>query len=272
MERPSRRVWTDELLDGSGCALTGFGGRPKVVACMMDPLTEPPMIRDSDKPTNLRSRFGKFHKRSDLHLARKAWHLIMVSIMALGYIYLPSAFCAWILGVACVTFVSLDFLRQRYEALNRKLVRLFALFIRDHELHKWAGTSYLLVGVSLSMIFFDYGITLLSLLFLAVADPTASYFGIRYGTRKIVGPKSLEGALASFVVCTLITYVFCLKTGVFLDLLIPVSLLAGIAGSLSELIPVGKLDDNLTFPVLSSVMIWLLFNVMNLVSAYPAHW
>ncbi len=49
------------------------------------------------------------------------------------------------------------------------------------------------------------------------------------------------------------------------------SLLAGVAGSLSELVPIGKLDDNLTFPVLSSVLIWILFNVMNLLSAYPAN-
>lgn len=239
---------------------------------MMDPITEPRMMREAPPPTPARSRLGKFHKRSDLHLARKAWHLTMVSAMAASYIYLPTAVSAWILGVACVTFVSLDFLRQRYEALNKKLVRLFALFIRDHELHKWAGTSYLLVGVSISMIFFDYGITLLSLLFLAVADPTASYFGIRFGKRKIFGPKSLEGALASFVVCTIITYVFCVKSSIYLDLLLPVSLLAGVAGSASELIPVGKLDDNLTFPVLSSVMIWILFGAMNLISAYPAHW
>lgn len=212
---------------------------------------------------------GHFRKRSHLHVERKIWHATTVSVMALGYLFAPLWLSLSLLYTATLTSLTCDFLRKRNPKLNESLVKMFRLFIRENELNGWAGTTFLLVGVCFSVWFFPEKITLLSLFFLAFADPIASYCGIRWGQRKIFGHKSLEGSLAAFVVCAFATAVFCWSFGVYTDQLPWVILLAGLAGSVSEAVPIFDLDDNLTFPVMSSLFLWLLFSMMNNFTEFP---
>lgn len=44
-----------------------------------------------------------------------------------------------------------------------------------------------------------------------------------------------------------------------IDRILIVSILSGLIGAFAELIPIFKLDDNFTFPVVSSIGLWLLF-------------
>ena len=122
-----------------------------------------------------------------------------------------------------------------------------------------AGTSYLLTGVSIIALIFPQEIVLLTLLFLAFADPIASYFGIKFGKDKIFGHKSLQGTVAAFFVCAILCFAFFYTHNLLLDRLIVVSLLGGLIGSLAELIPIGKLDDNLTLPVMSAIFLYFMF-------------
>jgi len=41
--------------------------------------------------------------------------------------------------------------------------------------------------------------------------------------------------------------------------LLMASLIAGLIGAVSELLPIGKLDDNFTFPVVSGTLLWMMF-------------
>ena len=185
------------------------------------------------------------------------------------YAYTPLWFSYAILIFACLLFISVDISRHRSESLNRALLNVLAPLMRDREVHGLAGTSYLLIGVLFSVLLFEKHITLLSLLFLAFADPIASYVGIRYGKQKIFGQKTIEGTLAAFVVCAIIIFTFAIDRFVYIDHLVVIALLGGLIGCLSEAIPVFNLDDNLTFPVLSSVFLWILFWGMNFYSSYP---
>jgi dolichol kinase len=108
-------------------------------------------------------------------------------------------------------------------------------------------------------IIFPRPVVSLTLLFLAFADPIASLVGIKYGKDKIFGQKSIQGFIAAFFVCVGITFFYFLFFSSMTGRLIVVSLLAGLVGACSELIPIGKLDDNLTLPVLSAVGLSILF-------------
>ncbi|MEN0057902.1 MAG: hypothetical protein AAGB31_03635 [Bdellovibrio sp.] len=198
-------------------------------------------------------------KRSDIHYARKIWHMSGVFCMFLAYSYLPPAVSMSILAVAWCLFVPFDFLRHKYPALNDWAVHAFKPIMRQSEVKRLAGTTFLLSGVLLVNILFPRPIVALTLLFLAFADPIASYFGILYGKDKIFGHKSIQGFIAAFFVCTLLTLAFLLYHNYLLDHLIVISLLAGLVGAFAELIPVGKLDDNLTLPVMSAIGLSLLF-------------
>jgi diacylglycerol kinase (CTP) len=198
-------------------------------------------------------------KRSDIHYARKIWHMSGVFGMFLAYTYLPHAVSLTILVVAWLSFVPFDFLRQKNAALNDWAVHAFKPIMRQSEVKKLAGTTYLLSGVLIVDLIFQRPVVGLTLLFLAFADPIASYFGILYGKDKIFGHKSIQGFMAAFFVCAALTFTFLLYHNYMTDRLIVVSMLAGLVGAFAELIPVGKLDDNLTLPVMSAIGLSILF-------------
>lgn len=207
-----------------------------------------------------------FKKRSDIHLARKLWHMGGVSSMALGYALFPTWLAYTILGLAWLLFVPMDFARQRNPALNEILIKWFRPIMREHEVNRPAGTSFLLTGVLVVALLFPREIVLLTLLFLAFADPIASYVGIRYGKDKIMGHKSLQGTAAAFVVCTLITAFYLFQNEILVHRVIVVSVLGGVIGAFSELVPIAQIDDNFTLPLLSSFFLWILFSAFGV---YP---
>ncbi|WP_413576843.1 diacylglycerol/polyprenol kinase family protein [Bdellovibrio sp. HCB290] len=198
-------------------------------------------------------------KRSDIHYARKFWHMSAVFAMFLAYVYLPEKVSLTLLVVAWILFVPFDFLRHRYPVLNDFAVHAFKPIMRQSEVKKLAGTTFLLTGVLIVYVIFPRPIVALTLLFLAFADPIASYFGILYGKDKIFGHKSIQGFMAAFFVCMGLTLAFLLYHNYLTDRVIVISLLAGLVGAFAELIPVGKLDDNLTLPLMSAVGLSILF-------------
>ncbi|WP_340598574.1 diacylglycerol/polyprenol kinase family protein [Bdellovibrio sp. GT3] len=182
-----------------------------------------------------------------------------VFAMFLAFVYLPEKVSLTLLVVAWILFVPFDFLRHRYPALNDIAVHAFKPIMRQSEVKKLAGTTFLLTGVLIVYVIFPRPIVALTLLFLAFADPIASYFGILYGKDKIFGHKSIQGFMAAFFVCMGLTLVFLLYHNYLTDRVIVISLLAGLVGAFAELIPVGKLDDNLTLPLMSAVGLSILF-------------
>ncbi len=198
-------------------------------------------------------------QRSDMHWRRKIWHMSTVFILFLIQYYLSHDTTLALLTVGWLAFVPLDFLRQRSVELNRFLLKLFKPIVRKNEIHRLAGTTYLLTGVILIHLIFDPRIVSLSLLFLAFADPIASYFGIRFGTRKIWQEKSLQGTLAAFFVCMICTAVYISPSQLSTSSWIVFCLFAGLIGSLAELVTIKDLDDNLTLPLLSAGGLWILF-------------
>ena len=204
-------------------------------------------------------------KRSDLHLARKVWHIGGVSLIAGIYAILPHDASVGLLSLAWLMFVPVDFARLKYPHLNKYIVTVFRPIMRQSELDRLAGTSFLLTGLLLVTVIFPPPIVLLTMFFLAFADPIASYFGIRYGKDKILGEKSLQGFLAAFIVCALLTFTFLNSYELLSGRVVFVSLIGGLIGALAELIPIGKLDDNLTLPVLSATSLWGLFSIFGAV-------
>lgn len=208
-------------------------------------------------PTDL--IFKTLKKRNDLHLSRKLWHVLTVGMMASTYAFLPLRYSMACLAFACLLFIPMDFLRLKNPNLNQFVLKWFGPLMRQNEFNKLAGTTYLLIGVGLIALIFPRDIVLLTLLFLAFADPTASYFGIRYGKDKILGEKSLQGSLAAFFVCSMLTCGYLVYHNLMLEKLLLISLLGGVTGALSELVPVGKMDDNFSLPIISATSLWFLF-------------
>lgn len=197
--------------------------------------------------------------RSDLHLARKFWHTLGVLLIVVIYHNVNRSTAVQLITLFTAVFIVADLLRLQLPSMNKAVISIFHPFLRESEREHIAGTSYLLTGVFIIIILFPKDIVSLTLLFLAVADPLASYFGVLYGKDKLIGNKSLQGSLAAFTSCAVIATVFYFSKNLMTERLLIVSILSGLIGALAELIPVGKLDDNLTFPIISASCLWGVF-------------
>ena len=206
---------------------------------------------------------AEYKKKSDLHLFRKAWHILGVLGLFLIWNLFQFPVSCFIFVALWLFFVPGDIVRVKYPHYNKIFNRLFQPILRSTELDQLAGTTYLLTSVIFISITFSHSIVSLSLLFLAFADPIASFVGIKWGRNKIFGHKSLQGFSAAFVVCTVVTYFFLAYFHGPTNILF-FAVLAGLCGALAELIPVGHMDDNFTMPILSSICLYFLFIVFNI--------
>lgn len=209
----------------------------------------------------------EFKKRSDIHWVRKFWHMGGVLAIALWYSKVPQSVAVLGLTLAWFLAVPADFARQKNPQLNQFLAKWFRPLMREHEYNRLAGTSYLLTGVLLVVVLFPRDVVQLTLLYLALADPLASLVGIKFGKDKIFGNKSLQGTLAAFFICAALTFLFLNTRGLLLDRILMVSLLGGVIGCLAELIPIGKIDDNFTLPIVSATALYAMFYFFGAYSA-----
>ena len=133
--------------------------------------------------------------------------------------------------------------------------------MRTEEMSRMSSMSWLVSGAWISIVLFPRDIAVLSLLLLAFGDPAASIFGILYGKDRLLGKKTLQGTLAGFAICTGVGAAYYFSTGLMLERLVLVSILTGLIGALSEIVPVADLDDNLTSPTINSLLLMGLFGL-----------
>jgi len=193
--------------------------------------------------------------RNQIHLARRLWHFLGVLFIFTLYSFVTPQQAVW-LSVPMATFmIGFDWARLHNQRLNRFFQWLFKPFLREDEKDKFAASTAMMAGVTLVICLFPRDVVLLTLLFLALADPVASYYGIRYGKDKLVGNKSLQGSMAAFASCFFLALLFFSYRGLMPDRLFIACLLAGLIGAISELVPIWKLDDNFVFPVVSASLL-----------------
>jgi len=198
------------------------------------------------------------HKRSDMHLLRKVWHVGTGLAGFVAYTSLKLNLDEIGRGLVFFAVIALIFesFRLKNPGLNRLVLGVMGPFMRDSEKDKVSGLPFYALGVGIALTFFHKPVALLAVLFLIFADPISSIAGLRYGTKKILPNKSIEGCLACFITCATLTYFF---TALSVMPFIPewkltvFALSGGVIGMLSEMASVYNLDDNFTVPVLSSI-------------------
>lgn len=200
------------------------------------------------------------HKRSDLHILRKLWHITTGSLCLFIFLRSPAPQIHWahaIMGIALAGFL-VDFLRKKNRLMNAMILKIMGPLMRRSEKEGMSGLPFYALGCSLSLYFYERDIAILSIMFLVFSDPISSFFGVLYGKDKILPNKSLQGAVAGFFTCYLISLFYAMNTATIGTHLLTYSIVAGIIGSSSELISAFNVDDNLTIPVLSGLGMTLL--------------
>lgn len=217
-------------------------------------------------------RSESLHLRSDLHLARKAWHMLMGLFMVATYLAgLTRQEGVQILGAFLVLTLILETARLQSPSLNEKVVRMWGPLMRSCERDTYSGTPYYIAASLIAIAIFPRTIAALSIVFLAVGDPLASLFGILYGDRSVrfSNGKSLIGTAAGMIACAIAAALFLSvlnhtqNMGLSFDHLVILSITGGIAGGGAELLPM-EVDDNFAIPVVSGFVLWIAYMVLGI--------
>ena len=206
--------------------------------------------------------------KSDLHLSRKLAHCLALLFLMLLYHFWPRGGW-WVLLFLCLFIVCLEFLRLKvYPQLNTFTVWLLRRFMREKERHRPSGLLSMLLATVLIFAIFPNPIHYMSLCFMAFCDPIASFVGIRFGKKKLLGDKTFLGSFAAFLSAFGIALLFYRYHDHFSEIspsfLLGLSLTSAFCGAFSELFTLRNIDDNLSAPVLSATFLWIIHFTMGI--------
>lgn len=192
-------------------------------------------------------------ERSLPHFERKFYHALMgILCFSLYAFVLTREQSLLALGAIGGTFIAIDLIRLRFPKVNALTLKYCGKLMRREELRSVSGNSFYILGLFLVVLVFPAPVVMLSVLYLALGDPTAAMVGSLYGRHKLIGKKSWEGAMANFAVSSAATLlvaliIFALPANRALGLAVA----GGLISVLAELCPF-PIDDNFSIPVLSA--------------------
>jgi diacylglycerol kinase (CTP) len=190
---------------------------------------------------------------------RKFWHIStgLLGLFFFYYFQMSSIDMGLILvGLAVAGFL-LDILRLNILSFNVLAIKVLGPFMRVDEENSFSGLPFYALGAGASLLLFETKVSILAILYLIVGDPTSSFFGICFGSKVILDNKTLQGTIAGFIICAVMTFCYALSYGLGGGRLLVFSFLGGIIGSFSELFSY-KINDNLFIPLMSGFLLTIL--------------
>jgi dolichol kinase len=204
--------------------------------------------------------------RKDIQLGRRLAHLANGSAIATAYalIFTHQQIVHTFGAIACLVYI-LDRVRIHYPELIARAPWINGLLFRAEEEFKESAMTPYAIAILLTLLTFPKTIALIAIYTLAIADPLSALVGIRWGRRRLVPNKSLEGSAAFFVATAAITAIVLRFTTIVAPGPIAAAALAiGLAGAIFEMLPI-RLDDNLTIPLFVGFAGWTVCALLGIV-------
>jgi len=185
-------------------------------------------------------------------ILRKVWRLGALFFPIL-YLFQPKEILLLISGILLAVFIFLEIYRLTHPKINRKVYHKLHWILKEKERNKITTSTLFILALFLTILFFPKEIAVIALVFLIFGDSAAEIIGLRFGTFKLIGNKSLQGSLGCFIFCLIFGLIF----AYYLQVAFGIVLIGSLAVTIIELIPV-KIDDNFTIPLVSALVMFLL--------------
>jgi acyl phosphate:glycerol-3-phosphate acyltransferase len=202
-------------------------------------------------------------------IRRKSFHVLAgMSIPVLYYLFLmwehlanrPDTYtilAKWILVGATLAILAIDVIRLRHQFFKIVFIDFFGPLLRRHEISALTGATYLMLSSTICILIFRSEAAIAAISFMVVGDAFAAVIGRSLG-RPVFFGKSFEGAAACLAGCLLVGTGIVLLPGSALRFL-PMAL-GAVTATAAEMTPL-QLDDNITIPILSGLVMDLLFTL-----------
>lgn len=197
--------------------------------------------------------------RRELQWIRKFWHMFAASFMVWVYagLNLPKVPALIILGTYVAIMTIADIWRLKNPTLNERVLREFRSVLRRDEADRLNAQTFYGIAAFFTILFFPKPIACLAILYLGFGDVAASVIGLTWGKTPLFGKASLEGSLACFVSCYVVTVFFLLlRFPEFSSIPFVVAGVGAFAATFLEALS-GRLNDNLLVPLGSGALISL---------------
>ncbi|GMH63298.1 hypothetical protein TrST_g6360 [Triparma strigata] len=250
---------------------------------------------------DMKKMSNKLAPRNSVHFSRKFVHFSTGLTMAGLYQLVPKNIFIGVGTFCSVGLCTVEVLRYKkgFRWLNRIFYKCFGGVLRKHEMDgKFTGTFYYFAGVTVTAYLFPPSAAVLGIAQLAIADPTASYFGrktkdvywsrIEGGMGGLGRNKGILGFLGGAAMCIPFNYAL-LRAAVWSGprpttaVLLVASTLVGMAGAFADLavptptlsvpknakvlgvkIPPFHIDDNFVVPIFTAFAVLRIFEIMAL--------
>ncbi len=183
---------------------------------------------------------------------RKLLHLSNLVIPFTYLFYFDSKVEALIilLPITLLAFL-IEYLRINSISVKNIFDKYLFSMLRNHEKSgKYTGATWVFISSTLSIGIFPKDIAIISLIYMSIGDTAAGLIGRKFGRIKIYN-KTLEGALAGFIVCLIL--------GLMIDLNLSKTLVAigALSAAIIELMSI-SIDDNLIIPLFSGTVMYVM--------------
>ena len=179
-------------------------------------------------------------------IARKVFHFSSASI-PLCYLFI-GRMAALVFSLVLLALSACFEILRIGGRLNISFVAKY-MEVKESESRKPTGSFYYLLAIPVTILVFQKSVAVSSLFIAAIADPLCSLAGLKWGKTKIF-EKSLEGSSVFFVASLLILSFFPFPTHV--------RLITAFVATLIELFTPKWLDDNLTIPIGTALVLTFL--------------
>ena len=183
--------------------------------------------------------------------SRKIFHLLNMVVPLIHVYFIEDRMEMLIfLSLMLIFCFFIEVFRTQYFILYKFFKKYLYFMMRDSEKEgEITGATWVFVGSLLTIILIPKPFCFLSLFFLAIGDTFAALVGMNYPFYKI-GRKTLSGSIACFATCCIIGF------SISFNIDSVVIIFGALVATLTELAS-GKINDNLSIPILSGFFMYL---------------
>ncbi|MFZ4592597.1 MAG: diacylglycerol/polyprenol kinase family protein, partial [Ignavibacteria bacterium] len=132
-------------------------------------------------------------------LYRKLIHLFSTVIPVI-YCYTTREFMLALIGTGTILMIVLDVLKAYTSTFENLYNKVFNVILREDEKNfkrnLFTGGTYYAIGIFLSVLLFPKEVAVFSILVMIWCDTMAALIGKKFGKKKLIGNKTIEGSVA----------------------------------------------------------------------------
>ena len=182
--------------------------------------------------------------------ARAIFHVLSaVSCLALVFVLSPRQLPWVAVGFAGWAW-SLETLRRISPRANDVLMRFFAPIVHRGERHRVNSATWYMTALVVLTLTYAPTVMVVGVAVLGFGDPAASLIGRRFGRRKLINRRTLEGSVAFVIAGTVasFTIVQLIPSGPAVGISLLIAVCASVVGAVAELLS-RRVDDNFSIPL-----------------------